>query len=164
VPAITPCLWFDDEAEQAAALYVSLFPDSRITDVSRYGPDLAKPEGTAMTVAFELDGTRFTALNGGPRFPQTEAVSFQIDCADQAEVDHYWDALTADGGEPGRCAWLKDRFGVSWQVVPRRLHELIADPDPARARAATTAMLAMDKIDIAAMERAADQAGAPAPA
>lgn len=162
MPAITPCLWFDDDAEAAAELYVSLFPNSRITDVSRYGPDMPMPEGTVLTVSFELDGTRFTALNGGPLFPFTEAVSFQVDTADQAETDHYWDGLTADGGQESRCGWLKDRFGVSWQVVPRRLVELMADPDPARSRAATQAMLAMGRIDIAAVEAAAGSAGATA--
>ncbi len=157
MPTVTPCLWFDTEAEEAAAHYVSIFPRSLVTEVSRYGPDSPFPGGTALTVAFQLDGTRFTALNGGPRFSHSEAVSFQIDCADQAEVDHYWDRLV-DGGEGSMCGWLKDRYGVSWQVVPRRLVELVTDPDPARAKAATRAMMTMRRIDIATLEAAADAA------
>ncbi len=164
MPSITPCLWFDGQAEQAAELYVSLFPDSRITSVSRYGPGMPGPmkEGDALTVDFVLDGTAFTALNGGPQFSFSEAVSFQVSCADQAEADHYWDGLLAGGGEESQCGWLKDRFGLSWQVVPTRLVELMADPDPARAQAAVQAMLQMRRIVVADIEAAADAAASPA--
>jgi predicted 3-demethylubiquinone-9 3-methyltransferase (glyoxalase superfamily) len=152
---ITPCLWFDHQAEEAANFYVSLFPGSRIVDVSRYGDAFADRAGEVLTVAFDLDGRRFTALNGGPQFSFTEAVSFQIDCADQAEVDYFWEALTA-GGEESQCGWLKDRYGVSWQVVPAEMVQLLGDPDPARASRATEAMLRMKKIDIDEIRRAAD--------
>ncbi len=162
MPTITPCLWFDSQAEEAAELYVSIFPDSEITHVSRYGPDMPGPlkEGDALTVQLRLDGTDLTALNGGPQFTFSEAVSFQISCRDQQEVDHYWDRLV-DGGEESRCGWLKDRFGVSWQVVPTRLGELMGDPDPSRAQAAVQAMLQMRRIVIADVEAAADAAGHP---
>jgi predicted 3-demethylubiquinone-9 3-methyltransferase (glyoxalase superfamily) len=152
---ITPCLWFDHQAEEAANFYVSLFPGSRIVDVSRSGDAFADRAGEVLTVAFDLDGRRFTALNGGPQFSFTEAVSFQIDCADQAEVDYFWEALTA-GGEESQCGWLKDRYGVSWQVVPAEMVQLLGDPDPARASRATEAMLRMKKIDIDEIRRAAD--------
>lgn len=158
MPKLTPCIWFDSDGEDAAALYTSVFPNSRITEVTRYPEGSMRPAGSVMTVAFELDGQPFTALNGGPQFRPNEAISFQIDCGDQTEVDHYWDALTADGGEPGPCGWVKDRFGVSWQVVPRRLIELVTDPDPGRAQRATDAMLKMGKIEIAELERAAEAA------
>lgn len=158
MPSITPNLWFDSDALEAAELYVSIFPRSRIVDVTHYGPDAPRPEGTVLTVEFELDGTRFVGINGGPDFTFDEAVSFEISCVDQAEVDHYWDALTADGGSESRCGWLKDRFGLSWQVVPRRLVELIQDPDPARARRALQAMYGMRRLDVAELERAADGA------
>jgi predicted 3-demethylubiquinone-9 3-methyltransferase (glyoxalase superfamily) len=125
---ITPCLWFDTEGEEAAEFYTSLFPNSRILDVARYPAGAPRPEGTVMTVLFELDGQKFLALNGGPEFTFNEAISFQIDCAGQAEVDNYWSKLS-DGGEEGPCGWLKDRFGVSWQVVPHVLDELLADAD-----------------------------------
>ena len=124
---ITPCLWFDTEGEEAAAFYVSLFKNSRITDVSRYGEAGPRPAGTVMVVCFELDGQPFTALNGGPEFTFNEAISFQIDCSSQEEVDHYWEGLTA-GGEEGPCGWLKDRYGVSWQVVPERGHRPAPGP------------------------------------
>lgn len=153
-PRITPCLWFDDQGADAAQVYVSVFPDSRVTDVSRYGPNGPGPEGQVMTVAFELSGLPFVALNGGPLYRFTEAVSFQVGCDSQDEVDHYWGRL-CDGGEEGPCGWLKDRFGLSWQIVPHRLTELLADPDQARAARAMAAMLQMKKIDIAALERAA---------
>jgi predicted 3-demethylubiquinone-9 3-methyltransferase (glyoxalase superfamily) len=159
MPTQTPCLWFDGQAEQAARHYTTIFPNSEILGTTRYGPGTPGPEGEVMTVDFSLDGQRYVGLNGGPQFAFTEAVSFQIDCADQDEVDHYWTRL-ADGGEEGPCGWLKDRFGVSWQVVPTRLNELIADPDPARAQRAFQAMLSMKKIDIAEVERAADAAPA----
>jgi len=159
MPSIIPCLWFDGQAEEAARFYVSVFPRSRVLSVNPApeGTPGAQP-GDALTVEFELDGVRFTGLNGGPQFRFTEAVSFQIDTADQAETDHYWDALVADGGEESVCGWLKDRFGLSWQVVPTRLTELTTDPDPARASRALQAMLQMRRIDIAAIEAAADAA------
>ena len=151
---ITPFLWFDSQAEDAARFYVSLFPDSRIDRVTRSPAETPSgPAGT--TVAFTLAGTRFIGLNGGPQFPFIEAVSFQIACADQAEVDRLWAALS-NGGSEGRCGWLKDRWGLSWQVVPTRLHQLLADPDPDRSRRAMEAMLKMNKIIIADLERAAD--------
>jgi predicted 3-demethylubiquinone-9 3-methyltransferase (glyoxalase superfamily) len=152
---LTPCLWFDTEGEDAAKFYTSLFPNSKITDVSHYGEAGPRPAGTVMTVGFELDGRPFQALNGGPDFPFTEAFSLSIDCADQDEVDYYWDNLGA-GGEEGPCGWLKDRFGLSWQVVPRRLVELLKDPDQARAQRAMAAMLGMKKIVVAEVEAAAD--------
>ena len=148
---ITPFLWFNDNAEEAATFDVSVFPNSKLTDVARMGEG-----GPALTVAFTLDGEDFVGLNGGPVHAFTEAVSFVIDCETQAEVDRYWETLTADGGQPGDCGWLKDRFGLSWQVVPRRLPELLADLDPARAQRAMQAMMQMHKIDIAALEAAAN--------
>jgi predicted 3-demethylubiquinone-9 3-methyltransferase (glyoxalase superfamily) len=154
MPAFTPCLWFDTEGEEAARVYTSVFPNSRVVGVERYGEAGPRTEGTVMTVNFELDGKPFLALNGGPQYTFSEAISFQIDCADQDEVDRYWTALT-EGGEEGPCGWLKDRFGVSWQVVPRRLTELLSDPDPAAARRVMQAMLGMRKIEIAELERAA---------
>ncbi|MFC9516751.1 VOC family protein [Nocardiaceae bacterium NPDC056970] len=145
---ITPCLWFDTEGEEAAAFYVSLFKNSRILNISRYGPGMHRPEGLALTVEFELNGQKFTALNGGPEFPFTEAVSFQVSCTDQAEVDEYWNRLTADGGQESQCGWLKDRWGVSWQIIPEALGSYIGGPDPAGAQRATQAMLQMRKLDI----------------
>ncbi|MDH4064442.1 MAG: VOC family protein [Acidobacteriota bacterium] len=157
---ITPFLWFDGQAEQAARHYVALLPDSRIDRVTRAPADTPSgPAGMVLTVEFTLAGSRFIGLNGGPQFPFTEAVSFQIACADQAEVDRLWAAL-ADGGAEGRCGWLQDRWGLSWQVVPTRLHELLVDPDPDRSRRATEAMLTMNKISIAELERAANGHGA----
>ena len=155
MPTQIPCLWFDGQAEQAARHYTAIFPNSEILGVNRYGPDMPVPEGQVMTVEFSLDGQQYVGLNGGPEFTFSEAISFQIHCADQDEVDHYWTRLT-DGGEEGPCGWLKDRYGVSWQVVPTRLFELVGDSDPGRAQRATQAMLTMRKIDIAALERAAD--------
>jgi predicted 3-demethylubiquinone-9 3-methyltransferase (glyoxalase superfamily) len=155
MPTITPCLWFDGTAEQAAEHYVSIFPNSAITNVSRYGPDMPFPEGSALTVEWTLDGQHYQGLNGGPDFTFNESVSFSISCADQAEVDHYWNRLS-EGGEESQCGWLKDRFGVSWQVVPKRLPELLGDPDPGRAQRAMQAMLQMRKIVVADLERAAD--------
>ena len=155
---ITPFLWFDGQAEQAARFYVSLFPDSRIEHVTRSPADTPSGRaGTILTVEFTLCGNRFVALNGGPQFPFTEAVSFQIACDDQTEVDRLWSALSQRGSE-GQCGWLKDRWGLSWQVVPTRLHELLADPDPGRSRRAMEAMLKMRKLSIAELERAADGA------
>ncbi len=152
---ITPCLWFDTEAEEAATFYTSVFPNSRIVEVTRYGPAGPRPEGTVMTVSFELDGRNFIALNGGPEFTFNEAVSLQVHCETQEEVDHYWEKLTADGGEEGPCGWLKDKFGLSWQIVPSRLIELVSDPDPQVSQPAMRAMLEMKKIDIAVIEDAA---------
>ncbi|HEX2042862.1 MAG TPA: VOC family protein [Acidimicrobiales bacterium] len=151
---ITPCLWFDTEAEEAATFYTSVFPNSRITGVARYGKAGPRPEGMVMTVNFELDGLEFVGLNGGPEFTFDEAISFQVSCQSQAEVDEYWARLT-DGGEEGPCGWLKDRYGVSWQIIPTRLVELLDDPDPDRSQRAMTAMLGMKKIDVAALELAA---------
>ena len=155
---IVPCLWFDTEGEAAAELYTSVFPNSKILDIARYGEAGPRPAGTVMTVSFELNGQEFLALNGGPEFTFSEAVSFQVMCEGQDEVDHFWSKL-GDGGEHGPCGWLKDRFGLSWQIVPTRLGELLGDPDPARAQRAMTAMLGMGKLDIAELERAAGGAG-----
>ncbi len=151
---IAPCLWFDGRAEEAARFYMSLFPDAAILHISRYQNDSAFAAGTALVVEFELAGQRFQAINGGPHYKFSEAISLSIACKDAAEVDHYWDALT-DGGEPGRCGWLKDRFGVSWQVVPDGLGAVIGDRDPARAGRAMAAMLRMGKLDLDAMRAAA---------
>jgi predicted 3-demethylubiquinone-9 3-methyltransferase (glyoxalase superfamily) len=153
-PKISPCLWFDGQAEDAANFYVSVFPNSRTLGVTRNGDSGPGPKGSALVVSFELDGQTFTGLNGGPHFKFSEATSFIIDCADQAEVDHYWAKLTEGGGEPGRCAWLKDKFGVTWQVVPRRLVELLQDPDAQKSGRVMQAMLKMSKIEIAALEDA----------
>jgi predicted 3-demethylubiquinone-9 3-methyltransferase (glyoxalase superfamily) len=150
---ITPCLWFDTEGEAVANFYVSVFPESRIIDVTRYPGDGSRA-GQVMTVLFELDGRPFTVLNGGSQFKHSEAISFQVPCDSQEEIDHYWDTL-GEGGEEGPCGWLKDRFGVSWQVFPRRLEELIADADPEVARRAMDAMMKMGKIDLAKIEEAA---------
>lgn len=149
--SITPCLWFDGDAEEAAELYTSVVRNSSILNVSRAGQGADAP---ALTVSFDLDGQPFVALNGGPQFSFTEAVSFQISCGDQAEVDHYWSALTADGGEESRCGWLKDRFGLSWQIVPTALPNLIGGDDAEGAQRAMSAMLGMQKLDIAALEAA----------
>jgi predicted 3-demethylubiquinone-9 3-methyltransferase (glyoxalase superfamily) len=151
---ITPCLWFDTEGEEAAKLYTSVFPNSRILDISRYGSAGPRPEGTVMTVSFELDGQKFLALNGGPQFSFTEAVSFQVSCETQEAVDAFWSALS-EGGEEGPCGWLKDRFGLSWQIVPTRLPELLGDPDAEKAQRVMQAMLQMKKIEIDGLERAA---------
>jgi predicted 3-demethylubiquinone-9 3-methyltransferase (glyoxalase superfamily) len=157
MPKITPWLWFDTESEQAANFYISVFKNSRIVSVSHYGEAGPRPAGMVMTVAFELDGQPLVALNGGPEFTFNEAMSLQIDCETQDEVDYFWTSLT-DGGEAGPCGWLKDKFGMSWQVVPRALEALLGDPDPERARRAMTAMLTMGKLDIGALQRAADGA------
>ena len=152
---ISPCLWFDGRAEEAAALYTSLFPNSRIERVNRSpGETPSGPEGMVLTVDFTLDGEPFIALNGGPDFQFNEAVSFSIDCEDQAEVDRYWDALIADGGEPSVCGWLKDRFGVSWQVVPRVLPEYLSADDREAAKRALDVMLKMTKLDVATLREA----------
>lgn len=154
---ITPCLWYDGEAEAAANFYVTLLPDSRVDKVQRSPADTPSgPAGTVLVVEFTLAGQKFMGLNGGPQFKFTEAVSFVIQTEDQAETDRLWEALTANGGEESVCGWLKDRWGLSWQITPKRLTQLIADSDPGRARRALEAMLKMVKIDIAALERAAD--------
>lgn len=159
---ITPCLWFDGEGEEAARFYTSLLPDSRIDRVMRSPADNpSTPEGAVLTVEFTLAGQQFMALNGGPQFPFTEAISFTIDCEDQAEVDRLWDALTRDGGEPSQCGWLKDKFGVSWQIVPRGAMELFTGKDKDGARRAMQAMLEMTKLDIAALRRAYEGASSP---
>ncbi|MEU6237181.1 VOC family protein [Kitasatospora sp. NPDC047058] len=145
---ITTFLWYDDRAEEAAAFYTSLFPDSRITGTTHYTGTGPGEAGKVMTVEFELDGQRFTALNGGPQFRFTEAVSLQVDCEDQQEVDRLWAGLTADGGEEGPCGWLKDRFGLSWQITPRVLLELVADPDRAKADRVIAVMMRMGKLEI----------------
>ncbi|MFF0447632.1 VOC family protein [Streptomyces sp. NPDC004609] len=150
----TTCLWFDGQAEDAADHYVSVFKDSQIGSVTRVTDAGPGPEGTVVTVDFTLNGQKFVGLNGGPQFTFNEAVSFQIHCADQDEIDYYWNRLLEGGGEPGQCGWLKDRFGVSWQVIPDELPSLIGDPDPEKAARAMRAMLAMTKFDIAGLRRA----------
>ena len=152
---ITPNLWFDTEAEDAANYYVSVFKNSRIVNVAHYTEAGPRPAGMVMTVEFELDGQRFVGINGGPDFTFDEAVSFEIACKDQEEIDYFWERLS-DGGKEGPCGWVKDRFGLSWQVVPTGMDELFADPDAGRAERAMRAMLGMGKIDIAAMRAAAD--------
>ena len=155
MPKITPSLWFDGRAEEAAAFYASIFPDSRIDAISRSPADNPSTKaGDILLVAFTVAGQPFVAINGGPQFPFTEAVSFQIDCADQAEVDRYWDALVEGGGEPGRCGWLKDRFGLSWQVVPREMGAYLGGPDAAGAARAMETMLRMEKLDVAKLREA----------
>lgn len=160
IQRITPFFWFDTQAEEAAHFYAAIFPNSRVGRVHRYTAEVARAtgreEGAAMTVEFDLDGQHFTALNGGPAFSFTPALSLVVHCATQAEVDHYWDRLGA-GGDPQaqQCGWLKDRHGVSWQVIPAALGELLGDPDPARARRAAEAMMGMKKLDVAALRRAA---------
>lgn len=152
---ITTCLWFDTEGEDAAKFYTSLFPNSKIGDVARYGEAGPREAGTVMTVEFELDGQKFVALNGGPEFKFDEAISFQIGCESQEEVDKYWNALTGDGGEEGPCGWAKDKFGLSWQVVPTRLRELLSDPDREKSQRVMAAMLEMKRIEIPELEQAA---------
>jgi predicted 3-demethylubiquinone-9 3-methyltransferase (glyoxalase superfamily) len=156
---ITPCLWFDHQGEEAARFYVSIFPNSSIDSVSRYGKEgfdiHRRPEGSAMTVSFKLDGTPFTALNGGPQFKFSEAISLQVYCDTQAEVDHFWSKLT-EGGAESQCGWLRDKFGVSWQIIPRRLIQLLQERDAAKVARVTKAFLPMKKLDIAAIERAAE--------
>jgi predicted 3-demethylubiquinone-9 3-methyltransferase (glyoxalase superfamily) len=155
---ITPCLWFDTEAEDAAKFYCAIFDDSRITTVSRYGEEghdiHGKPAGSVMAVAFELEGQKFSTLNGGPQFKFDEAISFQVHCEDQSEVDYYWDKLTADGGTEGPCGWLKDKFGLSWQVVPDVLFDMLTGKDQAASQRVMKAFLQMKKFDIAELKRA----------
>ena len=150
---ITPFLWFDHQAEEAANFYISVFKNSKILSVSRYGEGAPRPAGTAMIVNFQIDGQDFMALNGGPEFKFTEAVSLFVNCETQEEVDTYWEKLSA-GGEKGQCGWLKDRYGLSWQIVPTALGELMSDPDPEKSRRVMEAMLKMSKIDINALKRA----------
>jgi len=159
---LQPCLWFDDQAEDAARLYTAIFPNSRILSTTTY-PEAAtelsgKPAGSVQSVEFELDGQRFLGLNGGPLFKFSEAISFIIECKDQQEVDHYWERLT-DGGEASNCGWLKDRFGVSWQVVPVRLNQMLREGTPAQVEAVTAAFLQMRKLEVAPLEEAYARAG-----
>jgi predicted 3-demethylubiquinone-9 3-methyltransferase (glyoxalase superfamily) len=151
---ITTFLWFDDQAEEAVNLYTSLFKNSKVLEINRYGDAGPGPAGQAMVINFELAGQEFTALNGGPHFKFNEAISLVAHCESQAEVDYFWESLIADGGEESMCGWLKDKFGLSWQIVPTALGALIGGPDPAGAQRATQAMLQMHKLDIAALERA----------
>jgi len=161
MPRTVPCLWFNGQAEEAAAFYCSVFPNSRVTRVQPYpeGSPFPAPfgPGTAMTVDFELDGQPYSALNGGPEFTFSEATSMQVLCADQDEIDRYWDGLTADGGEESMCGWLKDKYGFSWQVVPSALNQLDSD-DPAKQKAVADAIFRMKKLDIAELQRAFDSA------
>jgi predicted 3-demethylubiquinone-9 3-methyltransferase (glyoxalase superfamily) len=154
MPAITPFLWFNDKAEEAANFYVSIFPNSRVTSVSRYGDVGPGPKGSVMTVSFELDGQQFTALNGGPRYSFTPSISFLVPCETQQDVDYYWDKLTA-GGKPIQCGWLEDKYGLSWQIVPKELFRLMQDKDVARAQRVMKAMLQMVKLDVAGLQQAA---------
>jgi len=159
IQKITPCLWFDDQAEEAVAFYSGIFRNSKVVKISRYGEAgqevHGRPPGTVLMVAFELDGQAFTALNGGPVFKFNEAISFQVNCATQEEVDYYWEKLSAGGDDKAQqCGWLKDRYGASWQIVPIVLAEMIADPDPGKAGRVMEAMLRMKKLDIAGLKRA----------
>jgi predicted 3-demethylubiquinone-9 3-methyltransferase (glyoxalase superfamily) len=156
---ITPNLWFDTEAEEAANFYISVFKNSRVVDVTHYTENAPREAGMVMTVEFELDGQRFVGINGGPEFTFDEAVSFEIHCEDQEEIDYFWERLS-EGGQEGPCGWLKDRYGLSWQVVPTGMEELFTDADPKRAERAMQAMLGMGKLDVAALRSAAD--GVPA--
>lgn len=153
---ITPFLWFDGKAEEAAKLYTSIFPDSRIISLKYWGEGSPFPKNQVMQVVFELDGQRFHAMDAGPQFKFTEAISMFVNCTSQQEVDHYWNKLTADGGQESACGWLKDKFGVSWQIIPTVLGEMLGDKDPAKAGRAMQAMMQMKKIDVAALEKAYD--------
>jgi predicted 3-demethylubiquinone-9 3-methyltransferase (glyoxalase superfamily) len=157
MPRITPNLWFDTQALEAAEFYVSVFPNSKVTDVTYYGEAGPGPAGTVLTVDFVLDGQEYTAINGGPHFTFDEAISLLVNCADQEEIDYYWAKLT-EGGEESQCGWLKDRYGLSWQVCPTGMNEALNDPDKERSERAMRAMLGMRKIDVAALRAAADQA------
>jgi predicted 3-demethylubiquinone-9 3-methyltransferase (glyoxalase superfamily) len=156
MPKITPFLWFDAQAEEAVDLYTSIFKNSKIESISRYGEEGPGPKGSVMTVAFQLDGQEFVALNGGPEFPFTEAISFYVHCETQEEVDNFWEKLS-EGGEKGQCGWLKDKFGVSWQIVPNILGELMNDPDAEKSRRVVKAMLQMNKLDIERLKQAYEQ-------
>ncbi|MGH7610151.1 MAG: VOC family protein [Candidatus Dormibacteria bacterium] len=156
MPKLTPSLWFDTQGQEAAEFYVSIFPNSAIKTISYYGEPGPRPAGMVLTVLFELDGQEFMAINGGPEFTFDEAISFTVSCADQAEIDHYWTRLS-EGGEEGPCGWLKDRYGLSWQIVPQAMAEMMSDPDQGRRDRAMAAVLRMRKLDIAAIRAAADQ-------
>jgi|SRR5262249_37163366 len=158
MPAISPMLWFDTQAEEAAKFYTSVFKNSKIRNVVRYGDAGPGPKGSVMVVDFELDGQRFTGLNGGPQFNFSEAVSFVIHCKTQEEVDDYWSKLTAGGGQESQCGWLKDKYGLSWQVIPDALIQMLSDPDPKRAKRVTEAMFTMKKLDIATAQKAYEAA------
>lgn len=153
---VTPFLWFDTQAEEAANFYTSIFENSKVAEVTRYGEAGPGPAGTVMTITFQLDGQEFIALNGGPQFKFTEALSFSVACETQEEVDYYWEKLT-DGGEPGPCGWLKDKYGLSWQINPTVLGELLSDPDPEKSKRVLEAMLQMKKIDIQTLKQAYEQ-------
>jgi len=154
MPSISTFLWFDQHAEIAAEFYTSLFPNSRVSKIARWGEGGPAPKGSVMTVAFELAGHPLTAINGGPHYKLTPAVSLVVSCETQDEIDHYWDALLADGGKPSRCGWLEDRFGLSWQVIPASIGELLTDADPAKAGRVGQALMAMQKLDLATLQRA----------
>jgi predicted 3-demethylubiquinone-9 3-methyltransferase (glyoxalase superfamily) len=151
---ITPFLWFNNEAEEAASFYTSVFKNSSINHIARNTKDTPGPEGSVLVVSFMLDGQSFTALNGGPAFKFNEAISLVVTCKNQEEIDYYWDRLTADGGAPSQCGWLKDKFGLSWQVVPEKMGQLMAGPDAAKSAKAMQALMGMQKLDIAALEEA----------
>jgi len=153
---ITPFLWFDTQAEDAANFYISIFPNSKIITVARYGEAGPGPKGSVMTVAFQIAGQEFVALNGGPHFKFTEAISFVVNCQTQDEVDHYWNSLSA-GGQPVQCGWLKDKFGLSWQIVPTILPQLLTDPDPQKSQRVMKAMMQMIKLDVGGLKRAYEQ-------
>jgi len=154
---ITPFLWFDNQAEEAVNFYVSVFKNSKVGTVARYGDSGPGPKGSVMTIAFELDGQNFTALNGGPHFKFTEAISLVVNCADQEEVDYFWEKLTADGGQEVQCGWLKDKYGLSWQVVPKILPELVQSGDPKKSERVMKALMQMKKLDVAKLKEAAEQ-------
>ncbi len=154
---LTPFLWFDKEAEEAASFYVSIFKNSKVLSVSRYGDAGPGPKGSVMVASFELEGQKFTALNAGPRFKFTEAISFVVNCETQEEVDYFWEKLTAGGGQESMCGWLKDKYGLSWQIVPTVLFELFQDKDPEKSQRVMQAMLQMKKMDIATLKRAAEK-------
>ena len=154
---ITPFLWYDNQAEEAANFYVSIFKNSKVLSVSRYGDAGPGPKGSVMVASFELEGQKFTALNAGPRFKFTEAISFVVNCETQEEVDYFWEKLTAGGGQESMCGWLKDKYGLSWQIVPTVLFELFQDKDPEKSRSVMQAMLQMKKMDIATLKRAAEK-------
>jgi len=154
MPKISPFLWFDTQAEAAANFYMSIFPNSKVGKVARYSEAGPGPKGSVMVISFTLDGQEFTALNAGPIFKFTEAISFVVHCKTQAEVDHYWSKLRADGGQESQCGWLKDKFGLSWQIVPTALGELLSDPDPPKSRRVAEAMFKMKKLDIATLQKA----------
>jgi len=159
MPKITPFLWFDKQAEEAANHYISIFKSSKIVNVARYGDGGPGPKGSVMTIAFQLDGQDFVALNGGPQFKFGEAISFVVNCETQQEIDDYWSKLLAGGGRPSQCGWLKDKFGLSWQIVPTALGKLLQDKDPQKSRRVMEAMLQMQKIDIARLKQAHEGGG-----